>query len=397
MKKVLLAYSGWLDTSFCIPYLMDKWYEVITVIVNTGWFSKWELKDIKLSSKKYWAIKHYEIDARDSLFDQFGKYLIKSNYLKWWTYPACVSPERIVISYEIADIAKKEKIKIIAHWSTWAWNDQVRFDIAMKALIKNVVILAPIRDEWLSREQELDFLKSKWFDIKTWWKDYSINVWLLWTTIWWKETLDTKQLLPDKAFPSIKKTDDCSLKWEVVKLSFKKWLPVWLNWKNKKWSEIVQVLNDIWARNWFGKDYHIWTTIIWLKGRIWFEAPWMKMLIKAHLELEKIILTSKQIFWKNTLWSLYWDLIHEWLYFDPIVKDLEAFMDSSNKFVEGEVQIKVRKWHIEIVSLESKYSQFDLEKWKYWEESSMWTWNDVKWFINIYWFESVSAFHKQGG
>ncbi len=395
MPSALLAFSGGLDTSFCIPYLQEKGFDVITLTVNTGGFSPQELKKIKNQAKKLGAVKHYEVDAKKTLYDQFASYLIKANYLKGGAYPACVGPERNVIALEMAKIAHQEKINVVVHGSTGAGNDQVRFDVAFRALIPNAKILVPIRDENLTRQQEADFLKKHGFKVPAKTTDYSINVGLLGTTLSGKETLDTLQPLPDEIFPSVKSLTKTPNTASELTINFQKGLPVSLNKHKIDGVTLIQKLNRVADEHGFGRDYHIGTTIIGLKGKIGFEAPALKILIKAKSELEKIILTSKQLFWKNHLGQLYGDLIHEGLYFDPLVKNLEAFFDSANNFVTGEVKVKLFKGTLEITSLNSTYSLFNSRLGTYGEKASLWTGQDAKGFCTLYGLESINAYLTQ--
>lgn len=397
MKKVILAFSGGLDTSFCIPWLKEDGYEVITATVNTGGFTKEQLEEIENQAKKLGSNKHFEIDAQNSLYKNFASYIIKANYLKGGVYPACVGPERNIIAVEIAKIAKQEEIKYIAHGSTGAGNDQVRFDLALNALLPDCTILAPIRDEEITREQEVSFLQQKGITIDINKKDYSINVGLLGTTIGGKETLDTEKELPDSAFPTVHSFEKAKEDPITIEIGFKKGLPISLNSEELSGVEIINELNNVAATCGFGRDYHIGTTILGTKGRIGFEAPAMKILIKAHSELEKITLTSKQLFWKSILGTLYGDLIHEGLYFDPVVKNLENFFDSASEFVEGEVNIKLQKGILTVTSLDSKYSLMTSKLGAYGEKTGAWTGADAKGFCKLYGLESVNAFltHNQ--
>ncbi|MDP4008372.1 MAG: argininosuccinate synthase [Candidatus Peregrinibacteria bacterium] len=397
MKKVILAFSGGLDTSFCVPYLKEKGYQVITITVNTGGFTAKQLKEIAHQAKKLGSHKHFEVDAQEALFEKFASYIIKANYLKGGVYPACVGPERNIIALEIAKIAKQENIECVAHGSTAAGNDQVRFDLALSALLPNCTILAPIRDEELTREQEVAFLKKIGVHIDSGKKDYSINVGLLGTTIGGKETLGTKKTLPECAFPLVKSLEEAQKQSTLLEIEFANGLPLSLNGKEMNGVKMINELNEVAAACGFGKDYHIGTTILGTKGRIGFEAPAMKIFIKAHSELEKLTLTSKQIFWKNILGTLYGDLIHEGLYFDPIVKNLEAFLDSANEFVSGKIKLKMQKGLLIITFIESPYSLLNSKFGAYGEKAGAWTGIDAKGFCKLYGLESVNAFltHKQ--
>lgn len=393
MNKVILAFSGGLDTSFCIPFLKAKGYEVVTVTVNTGGFSTRQLKSIEKKAKKLGSSRHYTKDAQDKLYKNFASYLIKANYLKGGVYPACVGPERNVIAEEAAVIAKLEKTNIVAHGSTGAGNDQVRFDLALKALIPGVIILAPIRDENFTRDQEVEFLQKYGFHIKAEKSKYSINIGLLGTTISGAETLNPEQKLPDEVWPTVKVSSN--EKPVQFTLQFQKGLPVGLSGKKMSGIEIIKKLNQLGAAYGFGKDYHIGTTIIGIKGRIAFEAPGLKILIKAHAELEKLVLTSKQIFWKNTLGTTYGDLVHEGLYFDPLLRNIEAFLDSSNSHVEGEVGCKIHNGNLTIFSLKSPHSLMSSKLGKYGEKTGSWNGQEAQGFCKLYGMESVNAYLTQ--
>lgn len=395
MKKVILAFSGGLDTSYCIPFLKEKGYEVITVTVNTGGFSPEDLAGIKKRSEALGAVKHYEVDAQQKLYDQFASYIIKANYLRGGVYPACVGPERNVIAAEMAKIAKKKNVNCIVHGSTGAGNDQVRFEVALRALAPGCEILAPIRESGIQREEEASFLKEHGFPVNTAKKDYSVNVGLMGTTVGGKETFDTEQELPDSAFPNVKSVDESLNTPGECDLTFEKGLPVQLNEKSLNGVEIISHLNEMGALHGFGKDYQIGTTIIGNKARLGFESPAMKILIKAHMELEKLMLTSKQIFWKHTLGNLYGDLLHEALYYEPLVKNLEAFLDSVNEYVTGTVKVKVYKGVLSITSMKSPYSLLNSKFGKYGEKMGAWNGQDAQGFCRIYGMESINAYLTQ--
>ncbi len=395
MKKVILAFSGGLDTSFCIPYLNEKGYDVVTVTVNTGGFTTNQLKEIAQKAKQLGALKHLEKDGQKDLYNNFATNLIKANYLKGGVYPACVGPERIVIAQAVAKVALEEKAEAVAHGSTGAGNDQVRFDLAFQALLPKVEIIAPIREEGLSRVEEVAFLEKKGFKVDATQKDYSINVGLLGTTIGGKETLSTAQCLPEGAFPNIPSPHSVNGKPIFISLGFEKGLPITFQGEKMHGVEIINQLNAAAASSGFGKDDHIGTTILGTKGRVGFEAPAMKILIKAHTELEKITLTSKQLFWKNTLGNLYGDLIHEGLYFEPLVKNFESFLNSANAFVEGEVALKLQQGLLFIESIKSPYSLMNNRLGKYGEKTGAWTGAEAKGFCKLYGLESANAFLTQ--
>jgi argininosuccinate synthase len=389
--KALLAFSGGLDTSYCIPYLLDKGYEVVTVTVNTGAFTRDELDDIATRSAEYGAVKHHEVTATDRLYDDFVTYIIKANYLKGGVYPACVGPERVVAAIEIAEIAKQENIMTVVHGSTGAGNDQVRFDLALHTLIPGVKILAPIRENALTRAEEVDYLKTKGIEVSLETKEYSINVGLLGTTIGGKETLDTKSILPEHIFPYVKPIDETPDTAESMTITFEQGAPLAVNGSSTSGVEMIEILNAFGAKHGYGKDHHIGTTIIGLKGRIGFEAPALRMLIKAHTELEKITLTQHQQRTKQMLGQQYGDMIHDGLYFDPLVQDLEAFLDSVNQQVTGTVTVQLYKGNLTVTSMESKYSLMNSKIGKYGEEAGSWNGRDAEGFCKLYGFDGRNA------
>lgn len=392
MHKVILAFSGGLDTSFCIPYLKAQGYEVITVTVNTGGFNATQLSQITAKAKKLGSAKHFTVDAQKKLYEKFASFIIKANYLKGGVYPACVGPERNVIAMEVAKIAKKEKVSVVAHGSTGAGNDQVRFDLALNALIPACTILAPIRDENFTREQEVAFLKQYGFPVKASTEKYSVNVGLLGTTISGGETLDPSQKLPEEIFPTVKKIDAAEKVATDFMIQFSAGLPVALNGKKMPPVQLIQKINQLAAAQGFGKDYHIGTTIIGIKGRIAFEAPALKVLIKAHSELEKLTLTSKQIFWKNTLGTVYGDLVHEGLYFDPLLRDIEALLNSASTYVSGEVGVRIYKGNLTIIFLKSPFSLMQSKLGTYGEKTGAWSGREAAGFCKLYGMESINSY-----
>jgi argininosuccinate synthase len=394
MKKAILAFSGGLDTGFCVPYLVDKGYEVITVSVNTGGFSIQEIKGIANKSKQYGASKHFMIEAEKDLYEQFASYILKAGYLKGGVYPACVGPERVLIAQKIAQVAQNEEVSTIVHGSTGAGNDQVRFETAIQAYLPHARILAPIREHGLQRAEEVEYLRKKGFPVSEETKDYSINIGLLGTTIGGKETHDTKQEIPENIFPSVCSSADLPDDQLEVEIEFKEGLPVKLNEQSFSGVEIIKKLNYLAAKYGFGKDYHIGTTIIGVKARVAFESPAIKLLIKAGSELDKLVLTSKQIFWKNHLGNLYGDLIHEGLYFDPLISNLEAFFDSASKPVTGKVKIRIYRGNLTISSLESPNSLFGKGA-IYGEKNGAWDGRDAEGFCKLYGLESITSFINQ--
>ena len=394
MEKVILAFSGGLDTTYCMPYLQEKGYEVITVTVNTGGFTTEQLEKISTWSKKLGSIEHIEIDAQADLYDEFVAAIIKGNYLRGGTYPACVGPERIVAAKRIAELANQRGIKKIVHGSTGAGNDQVRFDLALRAMITNVEVIVPIRDESLTREQEMEYLKAKGIEMNMSAKDYSINVGVLGTTIGGKETKTPLGLPPDEVYPFVKPIVDTPNEAEELKIAFEHGMPIALNGEEMHGLEIIKAIKSLAEKHGIGKDSHLGTTILGIKGRIVFEAGALKILIAAHRELEKSVLTSKQIFWKDHLSNVWGDLVHEGLYFDPVVKDIEAMINSCEKNVSGEVRIKLLKGNIIVEGSESPHSLLDSSLGIYGEENMAWNGRDAEGFCKIYGLEGLIAYKK---
>lgn len=394
MKKIILAFSGGLDTTYLVPYLQDKGYQVITATVNTGGFTSEQLVKIAEKSAKLGAIEHKEIDATSELYDNFVVKVIQANYLRGGVYPACVGPERLVAAQKIAQLAKDMGINVVAHGSTGAGNDQIRFDLALRALIDDVEIIVPIRDEQITRQQEVEFLEARGIQVPPKSLDYSINVGVLGTTVGGGETKGTLGLPPDDVYPFVKAISDTPDEAVTVKIGFKNGVPVSLNSDAMAGITLIDKLRGIAQEHGVGKGSHLGTTILGIKGRVVFESAAISILIAAHKELEKSVLTSKQSFWKDHLGTVWGDMVHEGLYFDPLVSDIEAMIDSSQKNVTGVATIKLHKGNIIIVGSESEYSLLDNNIASYGEENSFWDGRDAKGFAKIYGLEGIIAYKK---
>ena len=331
-KKLVLAYSGGLDTSYCAIHLSkEKGFEVHAVCVNTGGFNEVEIQEIEANALKMGVTSFKIIDAVETFYDMVVKYLIFGNVLKNNTYPLSVSSERIVQAIEIIEYAKSINADFIAHGSTGAGNDQVRFDMIFQTLAPNIEIITPIRDQKLSREYELDYLQSNGVDM-TWTKSkYSINKGLWGTSVGGAETLTSNDALPNEAFPS-----QLNLKDEQeIQLSFLKGELVALNGKYNKPVHNIQTLNELASNFAIGRDIHVGDTIVGLKGRVGFEAAGALIIIKAHHLLEKHTLTKWQMQHKEYLSSFYGMHLHEGQYLDPVLRNMESFFESSQDKVTG--------------------------------------------------------------
>lgn len=390
-KKVIIAFSGGLDTSFCVLWLKKQGFDVITVTVDTGGFTKEDQVTIAKQSKLLGAIKHYFFDGKKDLYEKIVSFIIKGNILRGGVYPLSAGSERLIIAIKIAEIATKEKADAVAHGSTGAGNDQIRFDIAFSVLIPNLKNIAPIRELGISREEEIKFLKEHGIYVPNITKSYSINKGMLGVTIGGKETKDSWESPPEEVYGeniSLSQTPDKEV--EIV-ISFKNGLPHAINNKEVNGVEIMNFLTEIGNKHGVGKGIHIGDTILGIKGRIAFSAPAILILIRAHKELEKLVHTKLQSFWKDTLCQAYGNFLHEALYFDPVVKDIEALIDNSQTVVTGDVKVKLFKGNIIISGVKSPYSLMDSEIAIYGEENSQWSGKDAEGFGKIYGLQSALA------
>jgi len=403
-KKLVLAFSGGLDTCFATVFLREQSYDVITATVDTGGFSNNELKNIKKLSKKLGAIKHFELNVKNELYDDFVSYIVKSNYKRLGVYPTVVGGERGLQAKKIAEVARNENAVAVAHGSTGAGNDQIRFDVVIRAFAGDIKIIAPTREHNFSRQYEADFLQKRGFNFDSSRTKYSINVGLLGVTIGGGETLDVKTTVDhDKLYDEIIKELNINksskshndIVQKSHKISFENGLPVSLDGKKMSGIKIISELNKIAYEHHFGFKAYIGSTIIGLKSRICFLAPALEILIKSHYELEKVVLTSKQIFWKDTISKVYGDLIHQGLFFEPLVDDIKAFLDSSNRVVSGVIEFEILENKLQIKNINSKYSLFDTKKYLYGETVELWSGQDAEGFCKIFGTESVLAFLKK--
>jgi argininosuccinate synthase len=382
MKKVVLGFSGGLDTSYCVKYLSEeKGYEVHSIIVNTGGFTQAELKKIEEHACRLGVKTHTAVDAVKGYYDRIIKYLIYGNVLKNNTYPLSVSAERLSQALHIAEHAKKLNADAVAHGSTGAGNDQVRFDMIFHIMIPGVEIITPIRDLKLIRGQEIEYLKSKGVDINFEKAMYSINKGLWGTSVGGKETLSSKGMLPEEAWPTqITKTGS-----EEVKLSFEKGELKKVN--DATFShpvEAIQYLTSVAAPYGIGRDIHVGDTIIGIKGRVGFEAAAPMIILKSHHALEKHVLTKWQLNWKDQLAQFYGNWLHEGQILDPVMRDIEAFFENSQQNVTGEVFVQLLPYRFQIIGIESKYDLMSSRFGKYGEMNTGFTGEDVRGFSRIF-------------
>jgi argininosuccinate synthase len=381
-KKIVLGFSGGLDTTYCVKYLgEDKGYDVHSVIVNTGGFSEEELKKIEAHAYKLGVKTHTTVDAVKGYYDRIIKYLVFGNILKNNTYPLSVSAERLVQALHIAEHAKALKADAVAHGSTGAGNDQVRFDMVFNIMIPGVEILTPIRDLRLSREAEIEYLKGKGVDMNFEKAAYSINKGLWGTSVGGRETLSSKGLLPEEAWPTqVTKTGK-----EEIKLSFNKGELSAVNDKTFAHpAEAIQYLQTIAGAYGLGRDMHVGDTIIGIKGRVGFEAAAPMVILKAHHALEKHVLTKWQLSWKDNIANFYGNWLHEGQILDPVMRDIEAFLQSAQATVTGDVFVQVQPYYFQVIGIESKYDLMNSKFGKYGEMNNGWTGEDVRGFTKIF-------------
>ena len=379
MKKLVLAYSGGLDTSYCLKTLSQEGYEVHAVSVNTGGFSAEEIKVQEEKAYAMGASTYRSIDALQSFYDKIVKYLIFGNVLKNNTYPLSVSAERIVQAIEIIEYAKSIDAQYIAHGSTGAGNDQVRFDLIFQVLAPSIEIITPIRDQQLSREAEIDYLKSQGIELSWEKAQYSINQGLWGTSVGGSETLTSHQALPNTAYPSPLKEHTP----KKIILTFKAGELVALNGKNGDAVSLIQQLQELAKEYAIGRDIHVGDTIIGIKGRVGFEAAAPMIIIKAHHLLEKHTQSKWQQFQKEQMANFYGMQLHEGNYLDAVMRDIEAFLESSQKTVNGDVFVTLHPHRFELEGVDSPNDLMNASFGSYGEMNKGWTAEEAKGFIKI--------------
>lgn len=376
---LVLAYSGGLDTSYCIKKMSQEGYDVHAVAVNTGGFDTQTLQTIQQKAMDLGAKEAVVIDALERYYETVIQYLIYGNVLKNNTYPLSVSAERIVQALELITYAKAKGAQAIAHGSTGAGNDQVRFDLIFQVLAPEIKIITPIRDQQLTRQQEVDYLKSQGIDWAWEKAQYSINAGLWGTSVGGAETLTSHKSLPDAAYPSpLEKETPEALELEFLQGELK-------GVNGKPLSPVVaiqevQALARVFA---IGRDIHVGDTIVGIKGRVGFEAAAALVIIKAHHLLEKHTLSKWQQFQKEQVGQLYGMLLHEGQYLDPVMRDMEAYLKQSQAQVSGKVFVKLHPYRFELEGITSENDLMNPEFGAYGEENAAWTAEEAKGFIKL--------------
>ena len=389
---VVLAFSGGLDTTFCAVWIREtEKCDVVTVTVDTGGFSDAERRRIEERARAAGAVRHEFVDGRRRVWDRFCSYLVKGNCLRGGVYPLSVGAERVVQAEEVARVALAAGASAVAHGSTGAGNDQVRFDTALLALAPGLRVITPIRDLGWSRDQEADWLAERGLEVDRSTRKYSINAGLWGVTIGGGETHDPWKSLPREAWPTTVDPADAPAAAEEVVLGFERGLPVSLDGRPLEPLALLAELGGRAAKHGVGRGVHLGDTILGIKGRVAFEAPAPAVILKAHRELEKLILTKQQQFWKQIVAEFYGGALHEGLWFDPVMRDCEAFLDSSQQRVNGEARVRLHRGTCEVAGVRSPDSLMEAAGATYGEGAKAWTGAEAAGFSRLHGFQGVLA------
>ncbi|MBI5865961.1 MAG: argininosuccinate synthase [Planctomycetes bacterium] len=393
-KKAALAYSGGLDTSYLTLLLKQRGWDVLCVTVDTGGFQPGEIETIAARAKKLGAGGHVAIDARQAVYDRYVSYIIKGNILRGGVYPLCVAAERVQQAIATAEFARANGCQAVAHGSTGAGNDQVRFDAALRVVAPELEIIAPVRDERISRPEAAEKLEAAGVEVPAKTTEYSINVSLWGTTIGGRETHDPWQSPPEDVYRITRSIERAAPPVEIT-LGFEAGLPVSLDGKACGGPELILKLNEIAGQRGVGRGIHLGDTILGIKGRIAFEAPAPIVLIRAHRELEKLVLTKWQSFWKQQMAEFYGNMLHEGLYFDPVCRDIEQMLDSSQQRVTGEVRVLLAAGQADVRGVRSPHSLMDAGVARYGESNAYWDGADARGFCKLYPLQATLAARRQ--
>lgn len=398
-KLVALAFSGGLDTSWCVPWLKEHGSErIVTVTVDVGGMTDEDRRSLEERSQELRADRHIYVDARRAFFDEIVQYLIFGNVLRGQAYPLCVGAERSLQAREVARVARELKADAIAHGCTAAGNDQVRFEVALRVVAPDVALLAPVRDEAPRREDEVRFLLDRGYSVPAKATSYSINAGLWGVTIGGKETLDTRESLPEDAWVRTRGAFDRPMSPEVHTISFVRGIPSALDGQSAEPVTVIEAIDALASRFGIGRGIHLGETILGMKGRVAFEAPAASTIITAHRELEKLVLTGRQTLVKDTVSRTYGDLIHEGQFLEPTCRDIEALLRSTQERVTGDVRCLFRQGSLFVEGVTSPYSLKDASKALYGEAAGEWTPEDARGFSRLVGLPSMlHARAKEGG
>jgi len=392
--KVVLAFSGGLDTSFCVAFLSrERGAAVTTVTVNTGGASRADLDAVAAQAKAVGAVAHHEIDAREAVFERFIATLIRGNVLRGAVYPVSVAAERTQQAVEVANLARVLGADAVAHGSTGAGNDQVRFDVAFAVLLPGVPILTPIRELGLAREQATAYLEERGLPVPAGSGRYSVNRGLWGTTLGGGWTHDPWQGPPADAWGETGTTAAAA---ERVVVAWKEGLPIALDGERLTGWRLVEALDARLRPHEIGRGVHLGETVLGIKGRIGFEAGPALVLVAAHRELEKLVLTKWQMFWKDHLAQFWGDRLHEGQAFDPVMRDVEALVASSQQRVEGDTRVELLAGAFRVTGVRSPFSLMDAGVARYGESNALWTGDEARAFAKLAAVPSLLAARKGG-
>jgi argininosuccinate synthase len=395
-QPIVLAYSGGLDTSFLVPWLKENYGRpIITVTVDTGGIDEAAARTLAERARALGAVAHHQVDARADYFEQVLRFLIMGNVKRGQMYPLCVGAERVMQAQTIAHMARKLGTNMIAHGCTAAGNDQVRFEVAMRTLAPELEVLAPVRDRAFKRQEELEYLQSRGLPVPPFGAAYSINRGLWGVTIGGKETLTSSASIPDDAWVLTRDAFTRPRPAESHVIEFRQGRPVGLDGRELSPVALIEALEALAAPFGIGRGIHLGDTIIGTKGRVAFEAPAAEVLLTAHRELEKLVLTGRQQRIKETVAQPYGDLVHEGQLLDPVCRDIEALLLSSQERVTGQVRIQLRPGNLFIEGVESNYSLMAASKGVYGEAAGEWTPTDALGFSKI--VALTGVFHRRAG
>ncbi|HWW28403.1 MAG TPA: argininosuccinate synthase [Steroidobacteraceae bacterium] len=395
-EPILLAFSGGLDTSFCVPWLMDTYQRpVITVTVDTGGIDAAAAQSLTERSALLGAMEHHLIDARNAYFNQVLKFLIMGNVRRGNAYPLCVGAERVLQAQTIAQMALARKFKMVAHGCTAAGNDQVRFEVALRTLAPELEIIAPVRDRAFKRPEQLKYLQDHHLPVPQFGAAYSVNRGLWGVTIGGKETLTSEGSIPDDAWVLSKDAFTHPRAEEQHTMGFVHGVPDSLDGERLSAVAIIEELESLAGPFGIGRGIHLGDTVIGTKGRVAFEAPAADVLLTAHRELEKLVLTGKQSRIKESVAQLYGDLVHEGQHLDPVCRDIEALMLSSQARVSGEVRVRFRPGSVFVEGVSSPYSLMAASKGVYGESAGEWTPADALGYSKM--LALTGVFYKRAG
>ncbi len=391
--KVVVAYSGGLDTSYCLSYLRkERGFDVISVTVDTGGFTPGELSALEARARALRVIEHITVPARDKVYAKYVATIIRGNVLRGAVYPLCVAAERVAQAEEVAAVAAARKADAVAHGSTGAGNDQIRFDTAFEVLLPGIPTLAPIRELGLSRKEEYEYLKKEGVEIDPTVEDYSINTGLWGATIGGKETHDPWREIPEEVWPSKASPDTPP---RDIAIAFEQGLPAAIDGARMSGTDIVAALGRLDAEYGFGRGIHLGDTVIGIKGRVAFQAGAALLLIAAHRELEKLVLTAWQRFWKDHVSDFWGKLLHEAQAFDPVMRDIKAMIDSSQERVTGDVRVRLAPGRFHVTGVRSPHSMMRTDAGMYGEKARLWDGRDAEGFGRILGIPGLLA-HRAG-